>query len=89
MFLPPIDSKYAVLPAIMTDITTMAVEAQLANEGALPFWYYSFRHYIRFFDLIVLIMVFVAMKRMADRIKSHPYLFTTVIKNEIQESNDY
>ncbi len=64
---PPSDSKHIIWPAFMTDIFTMAFEVQLTNQGILPFWFYSYRHYIRFFDLIIMVIVYQSLKKYKNR----------------------
>lgn len=52
--LPPSDNKFIVFPTLAADLSMVIVEAQAANFGAYPFWLYSYRHFIRFFDWIIL-----------------------------------
>lgn len=67
IMLPPSDSKHIIWPALLTDIFTMAFQVQLTNQGILPFWFYSYRHYIRFFDLIIFVIVYQSLKKYKKR----------------------
>ncbi len=73
IMLPPCDSKHIVWPALLTDVFTMAFEVQLTNQGILPFWFYSYRHYIRFFDLIILVIVYQSLKKYKKRRETHSH----------------
>lgn len=71
--LPPSDNSYIVLPTLIADISMMVVEMQATNFGAYPFWLYSYRHFIRFFDWIILFGTFFALRNLQQRVKSHPH----------------
>ena len=75
LMLPPSDNKYIVFGTFAGDFLCMMVEAQLANFGIFPFWFYSYRHYIRFFDWISLGINFIALKNLRNRIDSHGHEF--------------
>jgi hypothetical protein len=71
--LPPTDTKHVIWPALITDIFTMAFELQATNQGIIPVWFYSYRHFIRFFDILIFIMVYRSLKKYQDRQESHPH----------------
>lgn len=71
--LPSSDNKFIVFPTFVADLATLTVEAQAANFGFYPFWLYSYRHYIRFFDLVIIISTFFALRNMQNRVKTHPH----------------
>lgn len=73
MMIPETDDKHLVWPAIVTQISTMTVEGIMVNKGILPFWYYSYRHYIGLFYFVMFIINFTAMKRLENRRKSHAH----------------
>jgi hypothetical protein len=56
----------------------LVIEAQVANFGTYPFWLYSYRHFIRFFDWIIIFSTFFAYWRLEKRVKSHPHEFTAI-----------
>lgn len=74
--LPPSDNKLIVLPTFLSDISMLVVEAQAANFGLYPFWLYSYRHYIRFLDWIIIGSTFFALRNLKKRVDSHPHEFT-------------
>jgi hypothetical protein len=59
--LPNSDSKWIVLPTFLADVSMSLVEAQYTNYGIYPFWLFSYRHYIRFFDWLIIIATFMAL----------------------------
>lgn len=73
LYLPKSDNKYIVFPTLLADISTLVIEAQAANYGLYPFWLYSYRHYIRFLDWIVVGATFFALKNFQNRVKSYPH----------------
>lgn len=75
--LPSSDNKWIVLPTFLADISTLIVETQAANFGMYPFWLYSYRHYIRFFDWIIIGSTFFALRNLKKRVASHPHEFVT------------
>ena len=82
LMLPMTDSKHLIWPAIVTQIGTMAVEGSMANRGMLPFWFYSYRHFIGLFYFILFTINFMAMHRLSKRRKSHPHEFIDIEKQE-------
>ncbi len=81
MALPPSDSKHMVWGVLVTDILTMVKEVEITNQAIIPFWLYSFKHYIRFFDWLTLIILFFALKRHQSRRLSHPHEFAQEIQS--------
>jgi hypothetical protein len=71
--LPPSDNKYSVFPTFMADASMLVVEAQVANYGIYPFWLYSYRHYIRFFDWLIIGATFFALHNLQKRVKTHSH----------------
>ena len=71
--LPPSDNKYSVLPTFIADISMLVVETQVTNYGLYPFWLYSYRHFSRFFDWMVIGATFFALRNLQKRVKSHPH----------------
>lgn len=62
--LPSSDSKFIVFPTFVADLGTLVVEAQAANFGFYPFWLYSYRHYIRFFELAIIVATYFALRNL-------------------------
>lgn len=62
--LPTSDSKYIVFPTLISDILMLTVEVQASNYGTYPFWLYSYRHYARFFDWLIIISTFIALRNL-------------------------
>jgi len=73
MFLPPTDTKHIVWPAITTDLFTTVIELQITTCGATPFWFYSFRHFIRFLDYATFAIIYFSLKRYKNRRETHPH----------------
>lgn len=71
--LPTSDSKYIVIPTFISDILMSIVEVQASNYGTVPFWLYSYRHFARLFDIIIIISTFFALRNLQKRVKSHPH----------------
>jgi hypothetical protein len=71
--LPHSDSKWIVFPTLMADLSISFIEAQSASFGIYPFWLFSYRHYIRFFDWLIIIMTFMALWNLQKRVKTHPH----------------
>ena len=67
LMIPETDSKHMIWPALFTQITTTTVESIMANKGLLPFWFYSYRHYIGLAYIVIFITNFVAMRRLHKR----------------------
>ena len=82
IMLPPSDSKHVVWPAFFTDIFTMAFEVQITNQGIIPFWFYSYRHFIRFFDMMIFVIVYQSLKKYRNRRETHPHEFVKEVGNE-------
>jgi len=64
LMLPETDNKHLVWPAILTQISTMVAEGVMTNKGMVPFWFYSHRHYIGLFYLIMFVINYNAMSRL-------------------------
>ena len=62
MLLPPTDTKHIIWPALVTDVFTMIPELLITNCAATPFWFYSFRHFIRFFDYLCFGAIYFSLK---------------------------
>ena len=71
--LPTSDSKYIVIPTFISDVLMLTVELQASSYGTYPFWLYSYRHYARFFDWLIIISTFFALRNLQKRVKSHPH----------------
>ncbi len=82
--LPPSDSKHIVWPAFLTDVFTMTFEVQITNQGILPFWFYSYRHFIRFFDCMIFVVVYQSLKKYKKRRETHPHEFVKEVGKETQ-----
>lgn len=66
----------------------LVIEAQVANFGIYPFWLYSYRHFIRFFDWIIIISIFFAYGKLEKRVKSHPHEFTSTVSQDGGQTKD-
>lgn len=75
LMIPHTDSKHLLWPAAVTLVTTLVVESIMGAQGTLPFWFYSFRHYIAFFYLVTFFMCFMAMHRLKKRRANSPHEF--------------
>lgn len=75
LMLPETDSPHQMWAATVTQISTMVVEGVMVNKGILPFWYYSYRHYIGLFLFVMFIINFTALKRLEHRRSSHSHEF--------------
>ena len=73
LMLPESDSKHMVWPAMLTQMSTLFVEGTMANKGMIPFWFYSHRHYIGLFLIIMFVINYAVMNRLAKRRKSHSH----------------
>jgi hypothetical protein len=71
--LPNSDNKWIVLPTLFADLSMSIVEAQTANYGIYPFWLFSYRHYIRLFDWLIICATFMALWSLQKRVKTHPH----------------
>ena len=79
LMIPETDSKHMIWPALFTQITTTTVESIMANKGLLPFWFYSYRHYIGLAYIVMFITNFVAMRRLHKRRQTHSAEFVDII----------
>jgi len=64
LMLPETDNKHLVWPALATQLGTLIVEGVMVNKGVLPFWFYSFRHYIGLCYFVMFVINFTAMNRL-------------------------
>jgi hypothetical protein len=73
LMIPETDNKHLVWPAVATQLGSLVVEGVMVNKGILPFWFYSYRHYIGICYFIMFIINFTAVKRLEDRRLTHPH----------------
>jgi hypothetical protein len=75
LIIPETDNKHLVWPAVLTQFSSLVVEGVMVNKGILPFWFYSYRHYIGLCYFIMFIINFTAIKRLEQRRTTHPHEF--------------
>lgn len=75
LMIPETDDKNLVWPAVVTQFSTLIVEGVMVNKGILPFWFYSYRHYIGIYYFIMFIINFTAIKRLEKRRTTHSHEF--------------
>ncbi len=48
----------------------------------MPFWFYSYRHFIRFFDWMIFVVVYQSLKKYKKRRETHPHEFVKEVGKE-------
>lgn len=60
---------------LFRDVSLMLIEGKLTNEGLLPYWYFNMRYQVHLMDILNLIILYYAMKRLRNQIDKKPKEF--------------
>lgn len=71
--LPETDSKYMVITPCLTQLSVSFFEIVIMDQSRIPFWLYSFRHYVNLFYLTGLLICYFGVSNRAKRRLSHPH----------------
>ncbi|KRX07454.1 hypothetical protein PPERSA_11003 [Pseudocohnilembus persalinus] len=79
--------KKIVFPSYIADGALLVLEANLSNQGLIPFWLFNLRYQVHLFDIFYLVCIYYAFKHLNEDMEKNPHRYLENSNNNNTNNN--